>query len=144
MVTLTTAAERPTAVIVAVTTWAEVPTLWLRLLAEVHTAVHWEGRGPRGRSVMLYRDDQPRVEVGVELDQPARVDGRITRSHLPAGPVAMSVHRGGHAGLTAAHEEIRQWCWDQRLRLAGPRWEVHGYPTTQSAEPEIEIFYLIA
>ena len=129
----------------ATTTWDKLPVLWPQLLGEVHAIVRWAGStGRPGRNVLLYRDDQPRVEVGVELDQPAHFDGRLTRSHLPAGTVATVVHHGPPAGLFAAHEEIRDFCWGQRLRLAGPRWEVYGHPPGDGSHPVIEIFYLVA
>jgi hypothetical protein len=37
------------------------------------------------RNVMLYLDDTPRVEVGVELTQPCPLTGRVVSSSLPAG-----------------------------------------------------------
>src|SRR5207302_2121123 len=68
MIRTMTAAARPTAVLAATTTWQEFPALWRRLLDEVHAHVRWGGPGRKGRNVMLYHDDVPHVEVGVELD----------------------------------------------------------------------------
>src|SRR3989442_9750865 len=84
-----TAEARPTAVLAATTTWQEYPQLWRRLLDQVHANVHWGGDGRKGRNVMLYHDDVPHVEVGVELDQPARIEAPVIHSVLPAGEVAM-------------------------------------------------------
>src|SRR5690349_7124023 len=97
----TTAPRRETAVLAATTTWAEYPALWRRLLDEVHANVRWGGSGHKGRNVMLYLDGTPSVEVGVELDQPVTLTGRLLRSALPEGPVAMTVHRGDYARLGA-------------------------------------------
>src|SRR3954453_1875690 len=98
-VTATYGVARPTAVVAATTTWQQFPTLWKGLLDEVWACLR-AGGGDRGcRNVMLYRDDVPHVEVGVELSQPCPLAGRVVASTLPAGQVAMTVHRGGYAGL---------------------------------------------
>jgi effector-binding domain-containing protein len=143
-VTVTSAAARPTAVLAATTTWAEYPSLWKKLLDEVHANVHWHSAGGHsGRNIMLYLDDVPHVEVGVELDQPAEISGRLIRSTLPGGEVAMAVHRGAYAELGAAHDEIREWCADQGVRLAGPRWEVYGHWFGDDSKAVTEVFYLL-
>jgi effector-binding domain-containing protein len=138
-------AARPTAVIAASTTWPEFPKVWKALLDEVHATVVWgDVSRPKGRNVMLYLDDTPRVEVGVELDQPAEVSGRVVRSHLPAGPVAVTVHRGPYDGLGGAHDAVHAWCRAEGLTLAGPRWEVYGHWHEDPAQVETEITYLLA
>jgi effector-binding domain-containing protein len=137
------AVQRPTAVLAATTTWQEFPALWSRLLDEVHAGVRWDGEARPGRNVMLYRDDVPNVEVGVELDKPAQLDGRLIRSELPAGEVAMTVHRGSYAGLAAAHEAVVRWCAEQGLRRAGPRWEIYGHWSEDPAQVETEVYYLL-
>ena len=74
-------AATPTAVIRETTTWERFPTLWGELLDEVWTYV----RGAdvqAGRNVMLYLDDVPTVEVGVEVGD-AVASGRIVASVLP-------------------------------------------------------------
>jgi effector-binding domain-containing protein len=141
-VTLARAALRPTAVIAATTTWDEFPTLWPRLLDEVHAAVAWTAPERRGHNVMLYLDNTPRVEVGVEMDQPGRISGRVVRSSLPAGAVATTVHRGPYEDLRFAHAAVRRWCTEAGVNLAGPRWEVYG----EHYDPELletEVTYLL-
>jgi effector-binding domain-containing protein len=144
MVSLLTVAARPTAVLAATTTWSEYPTLWGRLLDEVHASVRWGGDGPKGRNVMLYLDSTPRVEVGVELDQPATVTGRVIESSLPAGQVAAVVHRGPYGGLGAAHDAVLAWCRAEGLRPAGPRWEIYGHWHEDPAQLETEVYWLLA
>ena len=136
-----TAAERPIAVRAATTTWREFPSLWKPLLDEVHANVDWNGGRP-GRNVMLYLDDVPHVEVGVELDKPAQLGGRVVRSVLPAGEVATTVHRGPYEELGTAHAAVKQWCADQGLTTAGPRWEVYGH-WHDDRVPETEVYYLL-
>jgi effector-binding domain-containing protein len=137
-------AARPTAVIAAATPWPEFPSLWKKLLDEVHASVRWGGGGHKGRNVMLYLDGVPNVEVGVELDQPVEIEGpRVVRSTLPAGEVAMTVHRGSYAGLGEAHDAVGRWFGERGITPAGPRWEVYGHHYDDPALIETEIFYLL-
>jgi effector-binding domain-containing protein len=140
-VELTTVTARPTAVLAAETTWAEFPRVWGPLLSEVHAQVAWGGPGPKGRNIMLYRDDRPHVEVGVELDQPVELNGRIARSELPAGRVARTVHSGGYEGLRDAHDAVVHWCGCQGLERTGVRWEIYGHWAENPAEVTTEIYW---
>jgi effector-binding domain-containing protein len=133
---------RPTAVLAATTTWPEYPTVWKQLLDRVHASVEWGGHGHKGRNVMLYLDDTPRVEVGVELDQPAEVRAPVVRSHLPAGDVATTVHRGPYSGLGETYERLHRWCAEQGLAMTRVRWEVYGHGDVEV--PEVEIYWLLA
>jgi effector-binding domain-containing protein len=142
-VELVTVAGRPTAVLAAQTTWAEFPQLWGSLLSEVHANVRWGGPGPKGRNVMLYLDGRPHVEVGVELDQPVELSGRIARSQLPAGRVARTVHAGGYDGLAGAHEAVVRWCECQGLDRTGVRWEIYGHWAENPADVTTEIFWQV-
>ena len=117
-VTVTDVAARPTAVIAAATTWQEFPTLWKELLDEVWACLRAGGVQSGCRNVMLYLDDVPRVEIGVELRQPCPLTGRVMASALPAGQAAVTVHRGPYAGLASAHRAVLDWCATQGLRPA--------------------------
>ena len=83
-VTGTDMTARPTAVIAAATTWQEFPSLWPELLGEVWACLHAGGIRRGCRNVMLYLDDVPHVEVGVELSQPCPLTGRVVASALPS------------------------------------------------------------
>jgi effector-binding domain-containing protein len=143
-VTVVDVAARPTAVVAATTTWHEFPALWPHLLDEVWTCLRAGGIRRGCRNVMLYRDDVPHVEVGVELDQPCPLTGRVVPSSLPAGPAAMTVHRGPYAGLAAAHQAVHDWCTAHARTLAGPRWEVYGPHHDDPAEVWTEVYYLLS
>src|SRR5919198_6282804 len=91
-VTVKDVQPRPTAVVPATTTWEAFPTLWRQLLDEVWACLRASGIDRGCRNVMLYRDDVPNVEVGVELGQPCPLTGRVVASSVPAGRVAMTVH----------------------------------------------------
>lgn len=137
-------AARPTAVVAATTTWQEFPTLWMELLDEVWACLRAE-RVDRGcRNVMFYRDDVPHVEVGVELSRPCRLTGRVTRSALPAGRVAMATHRGPFTELGRAHRAVTDWCAGHDRKPAGPRWEVYGPHSDDPAQQWTEVYYLLS
>jgi len=142
-VTVTDAGARPTAVVAAATTWPEFPGLWKELLDQVWACLRAGGIHSGCRNIMLYLDDVPHVEVGVLLDQPCPLTGRVVTSALPAGRVAMTVHRGPYAGLGAAHQAVLSWCAGQGLRPAGPRWEIYGPHHDDPAQLWTEVYCLL-
>jgi effector-binding domain-containing protein len=143
-VTVKDVAARPTAVIAASTTWQAFPTLWGQLLDEVWACLRANGIDRGCRNVMLYRDDVPNVEVGVELTRPCPFTGRVVASTLPAGTVATTVHYGPYAGLGAAHRAVLDWCAAHGHRRAGARWEVYGPHDEDPVKVWTEIYYLLA
>ncbi|MBO3745058.1 GyrI-like domain-containing protein [Streptosporangiaceae bacterium NEAU-GS5] len=142
--TVMTVPERPTAVLTATTTWADYPRVWKQLLGEVQAGVEWPAGGRQGRIVMLYLDDWPSVEVGVELDRPAKVGEGIVRSVLPAGRVAVTVHRGPYEKLGETYEILLCWCAEQGLKVTRTRWEVYGHWHEDPAQLETELYWLLA
>ncbi|HYM28762.1 MAG TPA: GyrI-like domain-containing protein [Steroidobacteraceae bacterium] len=142
-VTILDVPARPTAVVRATTTWQEFPTLWKSLLDEVWACLHAGGVTRGCPNVMLYLDDTPLVEVGVELRVPCALTGRVVASALPAGQVAMTTHRGSYAGLGAAHRAVLDWCAAEGRAPAGPHWEVYGPHRDDPAEMWTEVSYLL-
>ena len=143
-VSLTTSAAQPTAVVAAATTWAQFPRLWPTLLDEVYEFVRSGGAIQDGHNIMLYRDDVPNVEVGVQVTGTFEPSGRVVPSVLPAGAVATAVHRGPYEALEEAHVAIKAWCLSHRHALTGVRWEVYGDWTADPAELETTVSYLLA
>ena len=133
---------RPTAVIAETTSWEEYPELWPRLLDEVWSVVR-----PRrsqiapGRNVMLYKDDVPNVEVGVEVAGSFAPLGRIIASALPGGRVVMATHRGSW-DVGPAHRAVMDECDRLGLERVGPRWEIYGH-FNEPGDEEVEIYYLV-
>ena len=142
-VTVTNVVARPTAVVPATTTWQEFPTLWRELMDEVWACLHAGGINRGCRNIMLYWDDVPHVEVGVELLVPCPLTGRVVASALPTGQVAMTVHRGPYSGLAAAHCAVLDWCAAQGKRKTGTRWEVYGPHNDDPAKVWTEVYYLL-
>jgi effector-binding domain-containing protein len=122
--------------------WVAYPEVWPRLLDEVWSAVR-PGRteiGP-GRNVMLYRDDVPNVEVGVEVSGSFVSFERLIASELPAGRVVMATHRGSW-DVGPAHRAVVDECDRLGLERVGPRWEIYGHFNAPGDE-EVEIYYLV-
>jgi effector-binding domain-containing protein len=94
---------------------------------------------------MLYRDGagHVEVEVGVELRQPCPLTGRVAASTLPAGEIAMTVHRGPYGGLASAHEAVADWCAANGRVATGTRWEVYGPHRDDPAELTTEVYWLL-
>jgi effector-binding domain-containing protein len=139
----TTASEQPTAVVVAGTSWDAFGSLWPQLLDEVWAVARASDAIVPGRNVMLYKDDVPNVEVGVEVSEPFAAVGRVVSSTLPAGRVATTLHRGSYDELGSAHEAVIVWCNEHGLRRTGVRWEIYGHWVENSADQEVEIYYLL-
>jgi effector-binding domain-containing protein len=139
---------RPTAVVAVRTTWREFPALWPTLLDEVWACLRAGGIDRGCRNVMLYRDatapGEVDVEIGVTLDRPCPLTGKVRMSTLPAGRAAMTVHYGPYAGLSSAHDAVHDWCVAQGLPVAGPRWEVYGPHHDDPAEVWTEVYRLLA
>jgi effector-binding domain-containing protein len=133
---------QPTAVVAEQTNWDAYPELWGPLLDEVWSAVR-----PRrveilpGRNVMLYKDDVPNVEVGVEVAGSFSALGRVIGSQLPAGRVATVTHRGSW-DVGPAHCAVIEECDRLGLERVGPRWEIYGHFNAPGDE-EVEIYYLV-
>lgn len=141
---LATVGARPTAVVAAATTWDEFPRLWPQLLGEVWDCLHASGIHQGCRNVMLYLDDAPNVEVGVLLDQPCPLSGRVRASALPAGTVARTVHRGPFQEVGRAHDAAVRWCAEHGRRLHGTRWEVYGPHDDDPARQWTEVSWLLS
>ena len=136
--------SRMTVVIAVTTAWQEFPTLWRELSGEVWGCLRAGGIDRGCRNVILYRDGTPTVEVGVLLDQPCPLTGRVVASTLPAGTTATTVHRGSFAELGAAHDSVVDWCLAHGHTLTGTRWEVYGPHSDDPAEQWTEISWLLA
>jgi effector-binding domain-containing protein len=145
-VRIVTSAGTPTAVVAEATTWVAFPKLWGDLLGEVWAFLR-TSELTTGRNVMLYKDDVPNVEVGVEVDGSFVGNGRVVPSSLPAGRAATTVARGeiGPA-LAGAHAAVHEWCAANGHTPTGLRWEVYGHwrEDQDPAAYEIEVYWLLA
>jgi effector-binding domain-containing protein len=146
-VTVKTVEPTPTAVVVASTTWAEFPQAWGPMLDKVWGFLRGdapEGLYDHGHNVMLYKDDIPNVEVGVQVSGSFAPAGDVVASTLPGGLVASAVHTGPITGIGETHQAIREWSTANGYRPAGPRWEIYGDPDLSTGTFDVEVFWLLA
>jgi effector-binding domain-containing protein len=129
-----------TAVVAEETTWDAFPVRWRVLLDEVWAFVR-SASLQAGRNVMLYKDDRPNVEVGVEVGGAFESDGRVVASALPTGRAARILSRGAPTaeGIAQAHAAVLDWCKANRIDLDGTRWEIYGHWADEQDPDEYEI-----
>lgn len=135
---------RHTAVVPATTNWRDFPAVWGDLLNEVWRCLRAGGVNSGCPNVMLYLDNVPNIEVGVELTQPCHLSGRVVSSSLPAGRTAVTIHRGSYAGLASAHEAVLDWCAVHGENPTGTRWELYGPHRDDPAEVWVEVSWLLS
>jgi len=138
-----TVPAQPTAVVAAVTTWAEYPALWRPLLDQVYDFLKTREVRKEGHNIVLYLDARPSVEVGVEVDGPFAPRGNVRPSELPAGEVAWTLHRGPFHEVGAAHDAVRAWGQQTCKRVAGPFWVIYGDHYDDPALLQTEVCYLL-
>ena len=145
-VTVRTVEPSPTAVVVASTTWADFPSQWGPMLDKVWSFLRSEPAGvhKHGHNVMLYRDDVPNVEVGVEVSRAFEPVGDVTPSALPGGMVATATHTGPIGRIGDTHGDVRRWCDTHGHRLTGVRWEIYGDPDPGTGHFDVDVFWALA
>jgi len=134
----------PTAVVAAATTWAEFPKIWGPMLDQVWSFLRGdapEGLYKQGHNVMLYKDDVPNVEVGVQVSRSFDPTGHVVASALPGGLVATATHTGPIAQIGDTHQAVREWGTANGYRLAGPHWEIYGDPDPSTGHFDVEVFW---
>jgi hypothetical protein len=140
-----TTSPTPTAVVREVTSWDAFPALWPRLLDEVWAFVRGSGIDA-GRNVMVYRDDRPAVEVGVEVPGTFAPSGRVVPSALPSGRAAHVVVRGplSAESIESGHTAVLRFIEANALEATSVRFEVYGHVRGDPADYETWISWLLA
>jgi effector-binding domain-containing protein len=146
-VTVQTVEPTPTAVVAAVTTWAEFPAVWQPMLDDVWSYLRTRapaGLYEHGHNIMLYQDDVPSVEVGVQVTGSFAPFGHVVASALPGGLVAAATHTGPIGEIGHTHRAVREWSEAHEYRLAGPHWEIYGDPDPSTGDFDVGVFWLLA
>jgi hypothetical protein len=146
-VALTIVDPTPTAVVMAATSWAEFPSLWRPMLDQVWSFLRGSaphGLWEHGHNIMLYKDDVPHVEVGVQVARAFDPHGSVVPSTLPGGLVAAATHSGSVAEIGETHRAVRDWATARGHTLAGPRWEIYGDPDPSTGIFAVEVMWLVA
>jgi effector-binding domain-containing protein len=145
-VTVKTVEPAPTAVVMATTTWAEFPKLWGPMLDKVWTFLRGgapAGLWKEGHNIMLYKDDVPNVEVGVQVSRSFDPVDHVVSSTLPGGLVASATHTGPVTRIGDTHDAVVDWSRSMGYQLAGPRWEIYGDPDPSTSDFDVDVFWLI-
>src|ERR1700685_2107313 len=111
-VTMKPVEPTPQAVVMAATTWAEFPAIWGPMLDEVWSFLRGgapAGLYQQGHNIMLYKDDVPNVEVGVQVTGSFDPAGDVVGSTLPGGLVATATHAGPIAAIGDTHQAVCDW-----------------------------------
>jgi effector-binding domain-containing protein len=143
-VTVRTVEPTPTAVVEAATTWAEFPKVWGPMLDQVWGFLRGdapEGLYKHGHNVMLYKDDVPNVEVGVQVSGSFDPVGHVVASTLPGGLVATATHTGPIAGIAGTHRAVSEWSKASGYQLARLRWEIYGDPDPSTGHFDVDVFW---
>jgi len=146
-VTVKTVEPTPIAVVTAAATWAEFPAMWGPMLDQVWSFLRGDapaGLYQQGHNIMLYKDDVPNVEVGVQVSGSFDPAGRVVASTLPGGLVATATHTGPATRIGDTHRAVCQWSKANGYLLAGPRWEIYGDPSPSTGDFEVDVFWLLA
>jgi effector-binding domain-containing protein len=146
-VTVKTVEPTPTAVVAASAAWAEFPKMWGPMLDKVWGFLRGdapEGLCQHGHNVMLYKDDVPNVEVGVQVSGSFAPTGDIVASALPGGLVATATHTGPITKIGDTHRAVCEWSKTNGYQLAGPRWEIYSDPDPSTGEFDVEVCWSLA
>ena len=145
-VTVKTVEPTPTAVVATATTWAQFPTVWRPMLDEVWGFLR--GSAPAGlytdgHNVMLYKDDVPNIEIGVQVSGAFERVGNVVASTLPGGLVATATHTGPIAELGSTHSAVTEFSTANGYTPTGARWEVYGDPDPSTGQFEVTVFWAL-
>jgi len=143
-VTVKTVEPTPTAVVAAAATWAEFPMMWGPMLDQVWGFLRSgapQGLYKRGHNIMLYKDDVPNVEVGVQVSGSFDPAGRVVASALPGGLVATATHTGPIAEIGDTHQAVRDWSKAKGYQLAGRHWEIYGDPDPSTGDFDVDVYW---
>jgi effector-binding domain-containing protein len=143
-VTVKAVEPMPTAVVAAATTWAEFGKMWGPMLDQVWGFLRGnapEGLYQHGHNVMLYLDDVPHVEVGVQVSGSFPPADQVVASALPGGLVATATHTGPIAKIGDTHLAVREWSRAHGYQLAGPHWEIYGDPDPSTGGFDVDVFW---
>ena len=143
-VSVMAAEPTPTAVVAAATTWAQFPNAWPPMLDEVWAFIR--GAAPAGlytggHNVMLYKDDVPNIEIGVQVSGSFEAVGNVVASRLPGGLAATATHVGPIAEIGETRRAATTWIEANGYRLAGPRWEIYGDPDPTTGHFDVTMYW---
>ena len=101
-----------------------------------------------GHNIFLYHHPkQPGAPIlcdfGVEVTRTFEAAGEVYATETPAGEAAVAVHRGPYTRMNEAHNAIGKWMAANRKESAGQSWEIYGDPTSDPADTQTAVVYLL-
>ncbi|HZP53506.1 GyrI-like domain-containing protein [Actinocrinis sp.] len=141
-VTVANVEPSPTAVVAVATTWAQFPKVWRPMLDEVWAFLRGgapAGLYKQGHNVMLYKDDVPNVEIGVQVNGPFEPVGNVVASTLPGGLAATATHTGPIAAIGETHAAVVAWSKANGHTVTGARWEIYGDPDPSTGQIDVTV-----
>ena len=96
-----------------------------------------------GHNVMLYKDDLPTVEVGVQVNVSFESSGSVVPSALPGGRVATAKHIGPIDKLGDTHDAVCEWCTANGHQMTRVRWEVYSDPSPETGHFGVDVFWAL-
>ena len=97
----------------------------------------------RDNEMLINRPDGVTVDIGVQLETPFEGDVALQCVMTPAGRVAWARHFGHYELLPTIHGDIRAWCSDRDLEIAGINWEHYWHWHEESERRITDVFYLL-
>ncbi len=143
-VTVRTVRAIPTAVVAAAATWAQFPKMWRPMLDEVWEFLLTdaaEGIYARGHNIMLYKDDVPNVEVGVQVTSSFPPAGHVVASMLPGGLAAIATHTVGDRHDRRHPSGCLRVDQGARVQAGRARWEIYGDPDPSTSDFDVDVFW---
>jgi effector-binding domain-containing protein len=126
------------------TRWPDIGATIRSSLDEVWAHLRANPPGAIRHNVVVYINDTPDVEIGIQVSEPFVPSDRVRLFSTPAGPVAHTVHVGPYRTLGAAHEAVIKQCKATGSPFTRTRWEVYGDWSDQEDLLRTEVFYLLA
>lgn len=119
-------------------TYADEGRLWQRLMAGMGAA--GVAPAPDGWAVAEFCDDEyveenPLVEVRIDVAAPFEGTGEVRCRELPEQRVAVGVLRGPYEGMTEVMEALGRWVGDHGLEVAGPMFNRYVVGPMENPDP---------
>ncbi len=115
------------------------------MMASFGSAVHEllatlaaQGLAPSGPLVAYHRRPEPELfdfEVAFPVSGALTPTGRVVASTVPAGTVAVAVHKGEYDSIAESWKALDAWLAEQGRTPAGDFWEVYSVGPEEGRDP---------
>jgi effector-binding domain-containing protein len=149
-VRIATVQSVPIAAVRSRTTRADLPKAIRSGLDQVWPQIKMRPGLSRGLNVVMYHPSQPdglgpefEIETGVQVPGDYVPADPVYLTLTPAGRVVTTAHMGLYDRLADAYRAIDAYVRRERIRLAGPSWEVYGHWHEDPAKLRTDVFFPI-